>query len=99
MPVSNASVENQIDAWVDKLTRRRGAMFTNLARTNLLGDLIVAGANGALLRQHDVVHTLRDASRDHDGWAPPPRALVEPAGTYALRDASSVTEKRRQLTP
>jgi hypothetical protein len=49
VPISNASVENQIEAWVDKLTRRRGAMFANLARTNLPGDLIVAGANGALL--------------------------------------------------
>ncbi len=96
VPISNASVENQIDAWVDKLTRRRGAMFSNLARTNLLGDLIVAGANGALLRQHEVVQQLRDASRATNGWAPPPRALVEPAGTYALRDASSVVELLRR---
>jgi hypothetical protein len=96
VPISNASVENQIDAWVAKLTRRRGAMFSNLARTNLLGDLIVAGANGALLRQHEVVQALRDASRENDGWSPPPRALVEPAGTYALRDPASVTELLRQ---
>jgi hypothetical protein len=96
VPISNASVENQIDAWVDKLTRRRGAMFSNLARTNLLGDLIVAGANGALLRQHDVVEKLRLASRAQNGWAPPPRALVEPAGTYALRDASSVIQLLHQ---
>ncbi|NMM33452.1 MAG: hypothetical protein HHJ13_05535, partial [Phycicoccus sp.] len=98
VPISNASVENQIDAWVAKLTRRRGAMFANLGRTNLLGDLIVAGANGALLRQHDVVQALRDASRKTGGWSPPPRALVEPAGTYALRDAASVTELLRQVS-
>lgn len=97
VPISNASVENQIEAWVNKLTRRRGAMFANLARTNLLGDLIVAGANGALLRHHEVVEHLRDASRVAEGWSPPPRALVEPAGTYALRDAGSVTELLRQV--
>jgi len=96
VPISNASVENQIASWVEKLTNRRGPMFANLARTNLLGDLIVAGANGALLNQHEVVQTLRDASRDNDGWAPPPRALVEPAGTYALRDAASITELLEQ---
>jgi hypothetical protein len=96
VPISNASVESQVDAWVKKLTRRRGAMFANLARTNLLGDLIVAGANGALLRRHEVVQKLRDSSRQTGGWAPPPRALVEPAGTFALRDASSVVELLHQ---
>lgn len=97
VPISNASVENQIASWVDKLTNRRGPMFANLARTNLLGDLIVAGANGALLNQHEVVQTLRDASRENDGWSPPPRALVEPAGTYALRDAASILELLEQV--
>lgn len=96
VPISNASVENQIASWVDKLTNRRGPMFANLARTNLLGDLIVAGANGALLNQHEVVQKLRAASRENNGWAPPPRALVEPAGTYALRDAASITELLEQ---
>ena len=98
VPISNAAVENQIQAWVDTFSRKRGPLFSNLARTNLLGDLIVAGATGALLRQHDVVQQLRDASRARAGWAPPPRALVEPAGTYTLRDPGSVVELLRQVS-
>ena len=92
VPISNASVENQISTWVDRLTARRGAMFANLARTNLLGDLIVAGANGALLDRHEVVNLIRDTARSNDGWTPPPRALVEPVGTLSLRDTASITE-------
>jgi hypothetical protein len=90
--VSNSAVEAQIRAWVKRLTTRRGAMFSNLARTNLLGDLIDAAANGALLDQHEVARTLRKASKCTGGWAPPPRALTEPAGVLGLRDAFSVTE-------
>ncbi|MGY1825793.1 hypothetical protein [Blastococcus sp. SYSU DS0541] len=90
--VSNSAVESQIRLWVKRLTTRRGAMFSNLARTNLLGDLIVAAANGALLDQHEVARTLREASKRTRGWAPPPRALTEPAGVLGLRDAFSVTE-------
>jgi hypothetical protein len=90
--VSNAAVEAQIRLWVKQLTTRRGAMFSNLVRTNLLGDLIVAAANGALLDQHGVARTLREASKRTRGWAPPPRALTEPAGVLGLRDAFSVTE-------
>src|SRR3954464_11040904 len=56
--VSNSAVEAQIRAWVKRLTTRRGAMFSNLARTNLLGDLIVAAANGALLDQNEAARTL-----------------------------------------
>lgn len=97
VPISNASVENQISTWVDRLTSRRGAMFANLARTNLLGDLIVAGANGALLDRHKVIGLLRDHSRANGGWAPPPRALVEPAGVSSLRDPGTVTELLRQV--
>lgn len=97
VPISNAAVENQIQGWVDTFSRKRGAMFANLARTNLLGDLVVAGSNGALLRQHDVVQKLRTASRGNAGWAPPPRALVEPAGTYTLRDPGSVVELLREV--
>lgn len=97
VPISNASVENQIATWVDRLTARRGAMFANLARTNLLGDLIVAGANGALLDRHKVITQLRDHSRANNGWAPPPRALVEPAGVSSLRDPGTVTELLRQV--
>lgn len=92
MQVSNSAVESQIRLWVKRLTTRRGAMFSNLARTNLLGDLIVAAANGALLDQHEVARTLREASTRTGGWAPPPRALTEPAGVLGLRDAISVTE-------
>jgi len=55
VPISNGGVENLIDSAVSKVTRKRGAMFTNWPPTNLLGDLVVAGSNGALLRQHDVV--------------------------------------------
>lgn len=90
--VSNSAVEAQITQWVKQMTRRRGAMFSNLPRTNLLGDLIVAGANGALLNQHEVTQAIREASRGTRGWAPPPRALTEPAGAMGLRDAFSVTE-------
>ncbi|WP_089335571.1 hypothetical protein [Blastococcus mobilis] len=90
--VSNAAVEAQIRLWVKRMTTRRGAMFSNLARTNLLGDLIVTGANGALLDQHEVARAIRHASKTHRGWAPPPRALTEPAGVLGLRDAFSVTE-------
>ena len=90
--VSNSAVEAQIRQWVKRLTTRRGAMFSNLARTNLLGDLIVAAANGALLDQHEVARTIRLASKSTRGWAPPPRALTEPAGVLGLRDAFSVTE-------
>lgn len=99
VPISNAGVENQIATWVDRLTARRGAMFANLARTNLLGDLIVAGANGALLHPHDVIAAVRDASREHGGWAPPPRALVEPAGAYSLRDPGSISALLRRVSP
>jgi len=90
--VSNAAVEAQILLWVKKMTRRRGAMFSNLPRTNLLGDLMVAGSNGALLNQHEVIRAIRDTARGVRGWAPPPRALTEPAGAMGLRDAFSVTE-------
>ncbi len=99
VPISNASVENQIATWVDRLVARRGAMFANLPRTNLLGDLIVAGANGALLHAHDVITVVRDSSRANGGWAPPPRALVEPAGASSLRDPGSITELLRQVSP
>lgn len=92
VPISNAGVENEIATWVSHLVNRRGAMFSNLARTNLLGDLIVAGANGALLRQHDVITVIRDTARRNGGWLPPPRALVEPAGAFSLRDPALVAE-------
>ena len=65
---------------------------SNLARTNLLGDLIVAAANGSLLDQHEVARTLREASRRTRGWAPPPRARdgdVERLVTTALARATS----------
>jgi len=88
----NAAVEAQILLWVKKMTRRRGAMFSNLPRTNLLGDLMVPGSNGALLNQHEVIRAIRDTAREVRGWAPPPRALTEPAGAMGLRDAFSVTE-------
>jgi len=38
-------------------------MFSNLPRTNLLGDLMVAGSNGALLNQHEVIRAIRDTAR------------------------------------
>ena len=69
--VSNSKprVPSATPAWepdptrVGRLVARRGAMFANLPRTNLLGDLIVAGANGALLHAHDVITVVRDSSR------------------------------------
>lgn len=97
--VSNAAVEAQILLWVKKMTRRRGAMMSNLPRTNLLGDLMVAGANGALLSQHQVTQAIRAASTATKGWAPPPRALTGPAGVLGLRDAFSITELLDRGTP
>jgi hypothetical protein len=97
--VSNSAVEALIRSWVKRLTTRRGAMFTNLARTNLLGDLIVAAANGALLDEHEAARTLREASKRTGGWAPPPRALTEPVGVLGLRDTFSVTELLERQSP
>lgn len=54
VPISNAGAEILISNWVKPLVDRRGPMFTNLPRTNLLGDLIVAGSNGALLNARAV---------------------------------------------
>ena len=97
--VSHTAVEKQIHEWVDPVTSLRGPMFANLPRTALLGDLIVAGANGALADRHQVIDAIRDHSRQGDGWSPPPRALVEPAGAMSLRDASSVTELAERAKP
>jgi hypothetical protein len=99
VPLSNSGVEAQIADWVSKITKRRGAMFTNLPRTNLLGDLLVAGAAGALSNTHQLADLLREASRSHNGWAPPPRALVEPAGVMGLRDPMSVSALLAQGRP
>lgn len=90
--VSNAAVEADIQKWVGRMTTRRGAMMTNLPRTNLLGDVIVAGANDKLLHQHTVTNAIREASHETSGWAAPPRYLTEPAGALGLRDAFSVVE-------
>jgi len=90
VPLSNSGVEAEILAWVSKVTTRRGAMFTNLPRTNLLGDLVVTGSAGLLTDTHHLATLIRDASRRQQGWAPPPRALAEPAGVMALRDPMSV---------
>lgn len=90
VPLSNSGVEAEILAWVSKVTTRRGAMFTNLPRTNLLGDLVVTGSAGLLTDTHRLATLIRDASRRQQGWAPPPRALAEPAGVMALRDPMSV---------
>jgi hypothetical protein len=90
--ISNSPVEKQIEVWVKKVTQMRGPMYSNLPRTNLLGDLVVAGSNGALLDRHAVIHALRDTARGRKGWVPPPRALVEPAGAVSLRDAFSIDE-------
>jgi len=95
--ISNASVEKQIEGWVKQVTRMRGPLYANWPRTNLLGDLVVAGSNGALLDRHQVIHAIRDAARAGDGWVPPPRALVEPAGAMSLRDSFSVTELLTRL--
>ena len=90
--VSNSAVEADIRLWVKRITSKRGAMFTNLARTNLLGDLVVAASNGALHDQQTLVRAIRHASRATSGWAPPPRAMTEPLGVLGLRDAFSVLE-------
>ncbi len=90
VPISNTGVEGQIREWVSGVTERRGPMFANIGRTNLLADLVVAASNGALLNQHEVVQVIRNASRDQGGWSPPPRALTEAAGAMSLRDAYSI---------
>ncbi len=86
IPISNAGAEFLIDRWVKPVVERRGPMFTNLPRTNLLGDLIVAGSNGALLNARTVADAIQDDNRAHDGWAPPVRVLAEPKGALGLRD-------------
>ncbi|MEI6623854.1 MAG: hypothetical protein WCP28_18325 [Actinomycetes bacterium] len=86
VPISNAGAEILISNWVKPLVDRRGPMFTNLPRTNLLGDLIVAGSNGALLNARTVSTALQDDNRLNGGWAPPGRELTEPKGALGLRD-------------
>lgn len=91
VPISNSGAEALIRRRVKKLTEHRGPLFSNLPRTNLLGDLVVAGDNGALSDQHTVGTAIRDASRASHGWAPPTRTFDEPLGALALRDPNIVT--------
>jgi hypothetical protein len=86
VPISNSGVENTMRSNIDPLVKRRGPMFTNLARTNLLADLIVARSNGALLDSIGVTADIRDANRQLGGWSPPPRILTERIGVLGLRD-------------
>jgi superfamily II DNA or RNA helicase len=99
VPISNAGAEALIADWVEKMTSRRGAMFTNLPRTNLLGDLIVAGSNGYLDNQHAITQALRAYTREGDGWTPPPRAMNEPVGAMGLRDPRVVEHLRKVAQP
>ena len=97
VPISNAGAEFLIDRWVKPVVDRRGPMFTNLPRTNLLGDLIVAGSNGALINARTIADAIRDDSRAHDGWAPPVRELAEPKGALGLRDPRVIDLLRGQV--
>lgn len=94
VPLSNAGAEALIQSHVSKLTDRRGPMFTNLPRTNLLGDLMVAGTNGYLNDEHALAVAIRASNRDAGGWAPPPRALNEPLGAKSLRNPRVIRELR-----
>jgi len=96
VPISNAGAEFLIDRWVKPVVERRGPMFTNLPRTNLLGDLIVAGSNGALINARTIADAVRDDSRQHEGWAPPVRELAEPKGALGLRDPRVIEFLRGQ---
>ena len=98
VPISNSGAEAVITEWVEKMTTRRGAMFTNLPRTNLLGDLMVAGSNGFLDNQHNIVQALRADTRAGAGWTTPPRALNEPKGALGLRDPKVVEYLRKATT-
>lgn len=91
VPISNGGVESVVRKRIKKLVVRRGPMMTNLPRTNLLGDLMVAGSNGALLDQHTVCQAIKDATRSNGGWTAPPRILTEPAGALGLRDPMVLT--------
>lgn len=98
VPISNTGVESLIASSVKPVVERRGPMFTNLPRTNLLGDLIVAGNNGALLNARIVADALRDDNRAHAGWAAAGRAVTEPKGALGLRDPRNIEVLRQQAS-
>lgn len=86
VPLSNTAAERVINTLVKPLTGARGPLFTNLARTNLLCELVVAGHNGVLDDEHTLGHAIQDLNRANFGWANPNRDLTEPAGTFGLQD-------------
>jgi hypothetical protein len=96
VPISNGGVESVVRKRIHKLVARRGPMMTNLPRTNLLGDLMVAGMNGALGDQHTVCQAVKDATRSAGGWTAPPRILTEPAGALGLRDPAVIAHLSHQ---
>lgn len=99
VPISNGGVESVVRKRINKLIARRGPMMTNLPRTNLLGDLMVAGSNGALADQHTVCQAIKDATRGTGGWSAPPRILTEPLGALGLRDPLVLTILAQGGTP
>lgn len=92
VPISTGGLETLQRRTVEPLLAGRRFRFGNIERTNTLLDLAVARRHGAFDDLAAVTHRLRDDSKDASGWAPPLRAVSDPAGPTgrysSLRDAT-----------
>ncbi len=99
VPLTTGGLETVIQRRVMPMLEGRRHAFGNLERTNALFDLVVARDHDWFDSRAEIVRLLRADMTEHDGWAPPLRAVQDarpPGGYYSsLRDPQRLARMAR----